>query len=292
MSIPRDTPLVTPLVTGDWLAGHLTDPAIRPNLRVVDASWYLPAAGRNGRSEYEAGHIPGAVFWDIDEIADKTSGLPHMMPGPDEFARHMEALGIGNDTNVVLYDGLGLFTAARPWWMLRAMGHENVAILDGGLPKWRAEGRPLSTEAAASVPTTFTPNMNSSFFHNINDLNNFFTSKEKQIIDARSASRFAGAEPEPRPGCRPGHIPGSLNAHYDAMLNPADKTVKNTDGLKALFEGAGVDLEKPVVTTCGSGVTACMLALGLHLIGKHDVAVYDGSWAEWGTAKDTPVETG
>lgn len=292
MSIPRDTPLVTPLVTGDWLAGHLTDPAIRPNLRVVDASWYLPAAGRNGRSEYETGHIPGAVFWDIDEIADKTSGLPHMMPGPDEFARHMEALGIGNDTNVVLYDGLGLFTAARPWWMLRAMGHENVAILDGGLPKWRAEGRPLSTEAAASVPTTFTPNMNSSFFHNINDLNNFLTSKEKQIIDARSASRFAGAEPEPRPGCRPGHIPGSLNAHYDAMLNPADKTVKNTDGLKALFEGAGVDLEKPVVTTCGSGVTACMLALGLHLIGKHDVAVYDGSWAEWGTAEDTPVETG
>jgi thiosulfate/3-mercaptopyruvate sulfurtransferase len=134
--------------------------------------------------------------------------------------------------------------------------------------------------------------MNSSFFHNINDLNNFLTSKEKQIIDARSASRFAGAEPEPRPGCRPGHIPGSLNAHYDAMLNPADKTVKNTDGLKALFEGAGVDLEKPVVTTCGSGVTACMLALGLHLIGKHDVAVYDGSWAEWGTAEDTPVETG
>jgi thiosulfate/3-mercaptopyruvate sulfurtransferase len=292
MSIPRDTPLVTPLVTGDWLAGHLTDPAIRPNLRVVDASWYLPAAGRNGRSEYEAGHIPGAVFWDIDEIADKTSGLPHMMPGPDEFARHMEALGIGNDTNVVLYDGLGLFTAARPWWMLRAMGHENVAILDGGLAKWRAEGRPLSTEAAASAPTTFTPNMNFSFFHNINDLNNFLTSKEKQIIDARSASRFAGAEPEPRPGCRPGHIPGSLNAHYDAMLNPADKTVKNTDGLKALFEGAGVDLEKPVVTTCGSGVTACMLALGLHLIGKHDVAVYDGSWAEWGTAEDTPVETG
>jgi thiosulfate/3-mercaptopyruvate sulfurtransferase len=288
MSIPRDTPLVT----GDWLAGHLTDPAIGPNLRVVDASWYLPAAGRNGRSEYETGHIPGAVFWDIDEIADKTSGLPHMMPGPDEFARHMEALGIGNDTNVVLYDGLGLFTAARPWWMLRAMGHENVAILDGGLAKWRAEGRPLSTEAAASVPTTFTPNMNSSFFHNINDLNNFLTSKEKQIIDARSASRFAGAEPEPRPGCRPGHIPGSLNAHYDAMLNPADKTVKNTDGLKALFEGAGVDLEKPVVTTCGSGVTACMLALGLHLIGKHDVAVYDGSWAEWGTAEDTPVETG
>jgi thiosulfate/3-mercaptopyruvate sulfurtransferase len=292
MSTQRDTPLVTPLVTGDWLAEHLTDPAIRPNLRVVDASWYLPAAGRNGRAEYEAGHIPGAVFWDIDEIADKTSGLPHMMPGPDDFALHMQMIGIGNDTNVVLYDGLGLFTAARPWWMLRAMGHENVAILDGGLPKWIAEGRPLSTEAAASAATTFTPRINTSFFHNINVLKNFLTSKEKQIIDARSASRFAGAEPEPRPGCRPGHIPGSLNAHYDAMLNPADKTVKNSDALKALFEGAGVDLGKPVVTTCGSGVTACMLALGLHLIGKHDVAVYDGSWADWGTAEDTPVETG
>lgn len=284
MSIPNDTPLVT----SDWLAEHLTDPA----LRVVDASWYLPAAGRNGRAEYDTGHLPGAVFWDIDEIADKTSGLPHMMPGPDDFARHVEALGIGNDTKVVLYDGLGLFTAARPWWMLRAMGHENVAILDGGLPKWTAEGHPLSTDATAPVNATFTPRMNSSFFHNINDLKNFLNSKEKQIVDARSATRFAGAEPEPRPGCRPGHIPGSLNAHYDAMLDPADKTVQNTDALKALFEGAGVDLDKPVVTTCGSGVTACMLALGLHLIGKHDVAVYDGSWADWGTAEDTPVETG
>ena len=198
MSIQRDTPLVT----SDWLAGHLTDPTIRPNLRIVDASWYLPAAGRNGRSEYEAGHIPGAVFWDIDEIADKTSGLPHTMPGPDDFACHMEALGIGDATDVVLYDGRGLFTAARPWWMLRAMGHENVAILDGGLPKWTAEGRPLSTEAATSVTTTFTSRTNSSFFHNINDLKNFLTSEEKQIVDARSASRFAGAEPEPRPGCR------------------------------------------------------------------------------------------
>ena len=277
-----------PLVETGWLASRLSDPAIR----VVDATWFLPGAGRDGRAEYEAAHIQGAVFWDIDEIADRTSGLPHMMPSPDDFARHMESLGIGNDTTVIVYDGHGLFTAARPWWMLRAMGHDRVAILDGGLPKWRAENRPLGKDPAVPRTAKFTPKPKDSFFHNINDLKIFVETRGKQILDARSASRFAGAEAEPRPGCRPGHIPGSLNAHYDAMLDPADRTVLKPDGLKALFEGAGLDMARPVVTTCGSGVTACMLALGLHLIGKHDVAVYDGSWAEWGTAGDTPVETG
>lgn len=277
-----------PLVSTDWLADRLDD----QDLRIVDASWYLPAAGRDGRAEYDAGHIPGAVFWDIDAIADPSSGLPHMMPAATDFARHMEALGIGSETMVVLYDGLGLFTAARPWWMLRAMGHEAVAILDGGLPKWKAENRPLSTDPVADRNVTFSPNPKNDFFHDINYLKNILHSKEKQVIDARSASRFAGAEPEPRPGCRAGHIPGSLNVHYDALLDPKDKTVLAANDLKALFERSGVDLDRPVVTTCGSGVTACMLALGLHLIGKQDVAVYDGSWSEWGTATDTPVETG
>ncbi len=284
MALSSDSPLVS---TG-WLADRLND----PDIRIVDATWFLPGVGRDGRAEYDEGHIPGAVFWDIDEVADKTSGLPHMMPSAEEFERQMEALGIGNDTDVVLYDALGLFTAARPWWMLRAMGHHRVAILDGGLPKWTAEERPVSREAAVSRKTRFRASYSNEFFHNIKEIKNILQNRNKEILDARSPSRFAGSEPEPRPGCRAGHIPGSLNAHYDTLLDPADKTVLPPDRLKALFEASGLDLNRPVVTSCGSGVTACMLALGLHLIGKRDVAVYDGSWAEWGTAQDTPVETG
>jgi len=277
-----------PLVSTEWLASRLAD----PDIRIVDTTWFLPGAGRDGRAEYEEGHIPGAVFWDIDEIADKSSGLPHTMPTEDDFERHMERLGIGNDTDVVLYDALGLFTAARPWWMLRAMGHDHVAILDGGLPKWKAENRPLSQDEAAPRSGRFNASFNMSFFHNINDLKDNIKTKEKQVLDARSAARFAGSEPEPRPGCRAGHIPGSLNAPYDLLLDPDTKTVLPADRLKAVFQGSGVDPSRPVVTTCGSGVTACMLALGLHLTGRRDVAVYDGSWAEWGTADDTPIETG
>jgi thiosulfate/3-mercaptopyruvate sulfurtransferase len=277
-----------PLVSTEWLASRLAD----PDIRIVDTTWFLPGAGRDGRAEYEEGHIPGAVFWDIDEIADKSSGLPHTMPTEDDFERHMERLGIGNDTDVVLYDALGLFTAARPWWMLRAMGHDHVAILDGGLPKWKAENRPLSQDEAAPRSGRFNASLNMSFFHDINDLKDNIKTKEKQVLDARSAARFAGSEPEPRPGCRAGHIPGSLNAPYDLLLDPDTKTVLPADRLKAVFQGSGVDPSRPVVTTCGSGVTACMLALGLHLTGRRDVAVYDGSWAEWGTADDTPIETG
>jgi len=277
-----------PLVSTEWLASRLAD----PDIRIVDTTWFLPGAGRDGRAEYEEGHIPGAVFWDINEIADKSSGLPHTMPTEDDFERHMERLGIGNDTDVVLYDALGLFTAARPWWMLRAMGHDHVAILDGGLPKWKAENRPLSQDEAAPRSGRFNASFNMSFFHDINDLKDNIKTKEKQVLDARSAARFAGSEPEPRPGCRAGHIPGSLNAPYDLLLDPDTKTVLPADRLKAVFQGSGVDPSRPVVTTCGSGVTACMLALGLHLTGRRDVAVYDGSWAEWGTADDTPIETG
>lgn len=277
-----------PLVSTEWLASRLAD----PDIRIVDTTWFLPGAGRDGRAEYEEGHIPGAVFWDIDEIADKSSGLPHTMPTEDDFERHMERLGIGNDTDVVLYDALGLFTAARPWWMLRAMGHDHVAILDGGLPKWKAENRPLSQDEAAPRSGRFNASLNMSFFHDINDLKDNIKTKEKQVLDARSAARFAGSEPEPRPGCRAGHIPGSLNAPYDLLLDPDTKTVLPADRLKAVFQGSGIDPSRPVVTTCGSGVTACMLALGLHLTGRRDVAVYDGSWAEWGTADDTPIETG
>ncbi len=279
--------LAGPLVTTDWLAQHRKDPTVR----VVDSSWYLPAMERSGRTEYDVAHIPGAVFWDIDGIADPDSPLPHMLPSAKIFAAHMEALGIGNDTNVVVYDGMGLFTSARPWWMLRAFGHDKVAILDGGLPKWIAEGQPVTDRPAPHRAASFKASPRPEMVRNVEALRSNLNSMSEQILDARSAGRFAGAEPEPRPNCRPGHIPGSQNLPYDHLIDPQSKTVLPTHCLQSRFSGVGIDLDKPVVTSCGSGVTACVLALGLHLLGKNDVAVYDGSWSEWGTHPDTPVET-
>jgi len=276
-----------PLVSTDWLAQHRKDPAVR----IVDASWYLSWMGRNGRSEYEVAHIPGAVFWDIDAIADHDSPLPHMIPAPETFATHMEALGIGNDTYVVIYDGMGLYTAARPWWMLRTFGHDKVAILDGGLPKWIAEGRPVTDRPVPHRTARFKASLRPALVRDIEAILSNLNSKSEQIVDARSAGRFAGAEPEPRPNCRPGHIPGSRSLPYDHLIDPQSKTLLPMHCLQNRFRGAGIDLDKPVVTSCGSGVTACVLALGLHLLGKKDVAVYDGSWSEWGTHADTPVET-
>jgi len=278
--------LAGPLVTTDWLAQHRKD----PTLRIVDASWYLPAMERRGSTEYEVAHIPGAVFWDIDKIADPDSSLPHMLPSAKIFETHMAVLGIGNDTNVVVYDGMGLFTAARPWWMLRTFGHDKVAILDGGLPKWIAEGQPVTDRPVPHRTASFTASPRPGMVRDVDAMLKNLISKSEQILDARSAGRFAGADSEPRPNCRPGHIPGSQNVPYNHLIDPQSKTVLPTHCLKNRFMGVGIDLDKPVVTSCGSGVTACVLALGLHLIGKENVAVYDGSWSEWGTHPDTPVE--
>ena len=278
--------LTRPLVTTEWLAEHRKDPEIR----IVDASWYLPAMERNGRTEYDVAHIPGAAFWDIDQIADPQSPLPHMLPTADDFATHMAGLGIGNDTKVVVYDGMGLFTAARPWWMLRTFGHDHVAILDGGLPKWIAEGRPVTDRPIPERIASFSPNPRPELVRRMDDILRNLESGAEQILDARSAARFAGTEPEPRPNCRPGHIPGSANLPFDHLVDPQSKTVLPANCLQGRFAKAGIDLDSPVVTTCGSGVTACVLALGLHLLGKEDVAIYDGSWSDWGTSSDTPVE--
>jgi len=276
-----------PLVSTGWLADHLGDPA----LRVVDASWYLPQMGRDGRAEYDAGHIPGALFWDIDEIADSTTGLPHTIPTEEEFARHMSALGIGNGSTVVAYDGIGLFSAARPWWMLRHFGHDRVAVLDGGLAKWKAEQRPLSAEVPSPAPTSFSPILRHDLFRDLTAIKANIRGGAEQVLDARGVGRFLGTEPEPRPGCRPGRIPGSFNLPYGRLVDPDDQTLLPADELRELYEAAGIDLAGPITTTCGSGVTACALALGLAVLGRDDIAVYDGSWSEWGSRDDTPIET-
>lgn len=278
----------TALVSTEWLADHLNDPA----LRIVDASWYLPALNRDGAAEYKTAHIPGALFWDIDKIADTESGLPHTMPSAEQFSREMSAMGIGNEHQVVIYDGLGLFSAARPWWMLRSFGHDNVAILDGGLPKWKAENRPLTSDIPDFEPAHFKARYRDSMMCDAGAVLKNLETFEKQILDARAAGRFSGDEPEPRPNSRSGHIPGSLNLPFNLLLDSEDQTVLSAVQLQQKFADAGIEFEKPVITSCGSGVTACILALGLHLIGKDDVTVYDGSWSEWGTREDTPVETG
>jgi thiosulfate/3-mercaptopyruvate sulfurtransferase len=276
------------LVSTGWLAAHLGD----PHVRIVDASFKLPGIVPTARQDYDSAHIPGAVFFDIDDIAQPGTSLPHMIPPPELFARKMEALGIGDDDLVVAYDGAGLSSAGRAWWMLRLFGHQDVAILDGGLPKWKAEGRAVDDALPRPQPQHFTPRFDPSLVRDKQVLLENLSTLREQVVDARAAGRFDGTAEETRPGLRRGHIPSSRNLPYDRVTDPNTRQLLNAEELSALFSSAGVDLDRPIVTSCGSGVTACALAFALHLIGHPGAAVYDGSWSEWGLPGDTPVETG
>ena len=276
---------MVPLVTTEWLAAQLGT----WDLRVVDGSWHMPQAKRDPALEYEEAHLPGAVFFDIDAIADTTSGLPHMLPSPDAFARAVGALGIGDGDRVVVYDSRGVVSAARVWWTFRVFGHDNVAVLDGGLPKWRAEGRKLESGTVEPTRREFTPRFRPELVREVAQMKSNVAMRGEQVLDARSRGRFAATEPEPRAGLRGGHIPGSLNLPYDE-LHAKDGTLLPPAELRTALTKAGVDLQRPVVTSCGSGITASVLALALHQVGRRDAAVYDGSWTEWAGRNDTPVE--
>jgi thiosulfate/3-mercaptopyruvate sulfurtransferase len=275
------------LVSTAWLAAHRSD----PDLRVIDASWYLPDAGRDPKAEYKAAHIPGARFFDINEITDSRSSLPHMAPPPEKFVSRMRAMGIGDGHQVVVYDGSGLFSAARVWWTFRLMGKTDVAVLDGGFPKWQAEGREVEDMPPVLRDRHITVSRQHGLVKDVTQVAHAAKLGEAEIIDARSAARFKGEAPEPRPGLRAGHIPGSKNVPYANLLNP-DGTMKPVADLRAVFEAAGVNLSKPAITTCGSGVTAAVLSLALERMGHKNHALYDGSWAEWGMYEDLAVEKG
>ncbi len=282
---PVDDPKT--LVSTDWLARHLRD----PDLRILDASWYLPDAGRDGRAEYSAAHIPGARFFDLDEIADLRSPLPHMAPPAEKFISRMRAMGVGDGHQVVVYDGSGLFSAARVWWLFRLMGKTDIAVLDGGLPKWQAEGRETEDMPPTLRDRHITVSRQNHLVKDVTQVAHTAKLGEAEIIDARATPRFRGEVPEPRPGLRAGHIPGSKNVPFATLLNP-DGTMKAPPALKTVFEAAGVDLAKPAITSCGSGVTAAVLSLALERIGHRNHALYDGSWAEWGMYDDLKVEQG
>ncbi len=276
---------VGPLVTTDWLAANLGRRTVRP----VDGSWHMPQLKRDARAEFARAHIPGAAFFDIDAIADTASPLLHMLPSAAKFAACVSALGIGDRDLVVVYDTRGVVSAARVWWTFHAFGHARVTVLDGGLPRWQAEGRPVEAGVPAPKPRRFTARLHRSLVRDLAQMRANLARRREQVLDARSHGRFIGTEPEPRPGLRGGHIPASLNLPYDQLYRK-DGTLLPPDDLQRRFEAAGLDPAKPVVTTCGSGVTAAVLALGLHLLGHEKVAVYDGSWTEWGGRNDTPVE--
>jgi thiosulfate/3-mercaptopyruvate sulfurtransferase len=276
---------MSPLVSTQWLAEHLS----APDVRVVDASWYLADAKRDPKAEYNEAHIPGAVYFSIDEISDTASPYPHMLPAAEKFASRVKAMGLGDGNRIVVYDGAGLFSAARVWWMFRVMGHEDVFVLDGGFPKWRAEGRPTEDLPPVHRTRHFTPRPNHLILRDADQVKENLTTKREQVVDARSPGRFLGTEPEPRPGVRSGHIPGSKNLHYQKLLNP-DGTLRKAEALAATFREAGIDVAKPIVTSCGSGVTAAIVLLALEVIDAPAGALYDGSWSEWGTKAELPLE--
>jgi len=278
------------LVSTEWLAGELG----KPDLAVLDITYYLPPEGKTGREEFRRAHIPGARFLDVDEAADPDSDLPHMVPTPARFAKLMGSLGIGNDTRVVFYDGKGIFSAPRGWWLMHLFGHEKVAVLDGGLPKWQRENRPIeSGDPAPAAPTTFTADLRTDRLAGIGDMKRIVRQSavtgggDTLILDARSRGRFEGTAPEPRPGLPGGHMPGASSLPATDLVGP-DGTFLPPQALRELFVEAGADGTRPVVTTCGTGITACVLAFGLHQTGLVDAAVYDGSWTEWASRPETP----
>ena len=273
-------------VSTEWLAEHLND----AELSIVDASWYLPTMNRDGKAEYKAGHIPGAVHFDIDAIADKTTNLPHMLPKPDSFATSVSAMGISDSDHIVIYDGAGLFAAARVWWTFRIMGAKRVSILEGGSPKWRSEGHAWTDAPTIKPAKPFTANFAERNVADLADIQSALATHAAQIVDARPSDRFRGEAPEPRPGLASGHMPGSFNVQFPDIV--ANGKLKSDDEIRSAFEKAGVDLSQPIITSCGSGVSAAILALALECINHPAKALYDGAWAEWGSRTDCEVVKG
>jgi len=284
--VPLELP--GPAVSTDWLASHLAD----RDLVVVDGSWYLPAMQRDAKAEYRSGHIPGAVFWDIDVIADRTTSLPHMLPSLSDAPRLIGGLGIGRSSAVVAYDGSGNnLSAARIWWTLRVFGHDRVAVLDGGIGKWRREGRPLESGEVRPNAAEFVPRFRPALVRSLGEVAAALETRTATVVDARGPGRFEGSEPEPRPGVRSGHMPGARNLPFGSVVD-GEGVLLDATAIRERFEEAGVDLAEPVILSCGSGVSACALALGLERAGHRDYAVYDGSWTEWGGHPSTPVVSG
>lgn len=277
---------VSSLVSTEWLEENLTN----ENVRILDASWHLPNSGRDAMAEFNEEHIPDALFFDIDEIADLDNALPHMMPSNEKMSSRIRAMGIKETDHVIVYDNSSFSTAARAWFMFKNFGHESVSILNGGLPKWLSEKRPMDQDIVAFGNSHYNATKDESRIRNIEDIRCNIDNQNEQVVDARAAGRFNGTAPEPRPESRSGHIPGSYNVPFNILLNE-DRTYKSKDELKAAFVDAGVDLDKPIITSCGSGVTACVLLFALDQIGHTQNALYDGSWTEWGCRTDTPIET-
>ncbi|PRD41290.1 3-mercaptopyruvate sulfurtransferase [Phyllobacterium phragmitis] len=274
------------VVSSDWLEQRLSE----PGLSIIDASWYLPAQNRDPRAEYDAAHIPGAVFFDQDQIADHSSGLPHTIPSETDFEQEVSSMGVTAGDTIVVYDGPGMYTAPRVWWLFRIMGADKVFVLDGGLDRWKAEGRPVTAEVTKIAPSTFIAKRNMNGVASFQKMREIVGDGSVQIADARGPGRFSGEEPEPRAGMRSGHMPGARNVPVASLSQNGE--LKDIDALKKVFDEAGVDLSKPVVTSCGSGVTAAVITLALQSLGHKDNLLYDGSWSEWGSRADTPVETG